>query len=163
MILAPKTPVLQMMRDLVLVPFEYEDLPLWYAWRSKERVARFMGGPLQVPLDSIQGSSLILSPWPERTWQWMLRGRDNTPIGSVSVWFGSKDVRWGETLIGPDELAGRGIGSSVKRAVLDHLFRDPKIEYVRTWVNPANVASQRFNRKFGAVLEPDGHLVFHRP
>lgn len=165
MLLAPKTPILKVGRDLLLVPFDYEDLPLWYAWRQSERVARFMRGSRaqSLSLSKIMGSSEILAPWPRQTWQWLLRGSDNTPLGSVSVLFMPHGVNWGETLIGPDEVAGRGIGSAVKRAVLERLFQEPSVEYVRTYVDPHNTASLSMNKKHGAVLQPDGHLLFQRP
>lgn len=145
--------------SLELHPTDLEDASFIYPWLDNPLVARYSSGVLISHMMVLQDfKERMAHEWDAKNKHaWTIRMADNTPVGYMSVLRrqGKDEVRWGFSVIGPDDMRGKGYGSVAKRLVLDHLFSLPDVQRVITWVHRDNAASRRFNERCGAQIIED--------
>lgn len=144
-----------------LRPLTDGDLPLLAEWRARPHVAARWGDP--DPVDEL--ASELLSGQ-VAAYVGVLDGRDAAFVQVYRV-MGSGDGWWpdekdpgarGIDLFLADEAdLGRGLGTELVRAVLDHLFADPAVSRVQA--DPAPDNHRAIATFFGAGMEHAGEVA----
>jgi RimJ/RimL family protein N-acetyltransferase len=156
------------------------DLPLLDQWLTRPHVAEWWGPPLSLAQVEQEFGPLLSNE--STTRPYVVLG-DGAPIGYIQsyVAMGSGEGWWPDErdpgvrgidqfLAHPEQL-GRGLGTAMVRAFVEHLFADPSVTRIQTDPSPANTRAIRCYEKVGfhavgEVVTPDGPallMVCNRP
>ena len=146
--------------NLVLRPFRTEDASIAYEWFNHEGVYRFMGGrPISDGI-KLEDMEARIANTPSE----FLRGRfmyaiwtqENDLIGQMQLRVkpteSGKVVMWESSVVGAANFRGMGVGLAAKTVLLEHIFSDPSVKEMQTFVHRDNTASLTFNMRCGAQV-----------
>jgi len=154
-------------------PLTPTDLPLLHEWLARPHVAEWWGTP--VSLAEIEQEYRPMVGGKSTTRPYVALG-DGAPIGYIQsyVAMGSGDGWWpneqdpgvrgiDQFLADSDQL-GRGVGTTMVRAFVQHLFTDPTVTRIQTDPSPRNRRAIRCYEKagfhaVGEVDTPDGRAL----
>lgn len=157
-------------------PIAEDDLARLHEWLKRPHVAQWWG-PAE-PIDELRDYCLAENAEPNAT-RAFIAWQGGQPIGFIQAYVvkGSGDGWWIEEtdpgargidqFLANESMLGQGIGSSMVRAFLDHLFTDPAVTVVQTDPDPANERAIRAYaragfRAIGNVVTPDGPALLMR-
>lgn len=118
------------------------DLPEFHRYRSDAKVARLQGwSPMSLAeaesfiLDNSALCSLNKGAWFQLA---VARKEDDLLVGDVGLWLGkdSTEAEFGLTI--SPKFQGQGLGSETVRSVIELLFEDHAVRYVRASVDARN-------------------------
>jgi RimJ/RimL family protein N-acetyltransferase len=158
---------------VVFRPLRLTDLPLLHHWLARPHVAEWWG-----PAPSLSEVEQEYGPLTsdQSTTRPYVVLRDDAPIGYIQsyVALGSGDGWWPDErdpgvrgidqfLAHSDEL-GRGLGTAMVRAFVQHLFADPAVTHIQTDPSPENWRAIRCYERAGfhaagEVNTPDGRAL----
>jgi RimJ/RimL family protein N-acetyltransferase len=151
-------------------PLSLTDLPLLHEWLARPHVAEWWSRPFSLAEVEQEFGPLIDDQSTTRAY--IVLG-DGTPIGYIQSYIamGSGDGWWPDErdpgvrgidqfLAHPEQL-GRGLGTAMVRAFVEHLFADPAVTRIQTDPSPRNSRAIRSYEKagfhrVGEIDTPDG-------
>ena len=155
-------------------PLTADDLPLFHEWLTRPHVAEWWGGaPSLADVEREYGPALAGAE-PTRCY---LALEDDTPIGFIQSYVPAADhsggwwvdehdpgVRGIDQFLADADRLGRGLGTAMVRAFVDHLFADPSVTRIQTDPSPDNARAIRCYEKagfraVGEVDTPDGRAL----
>jgi aminoglycoside 6'-N-acetyltransferase Ib len=156
---------------LTFRPLASADLPMLHEWLSRPHVAEWWGPAPSLAELTADYAPSIAGTAP--TWAFIAL-RDGVPIGFIQAyapaawhhegwWLDEHDpgVRGIDQFLADAGQLGRGLGTTMVRAFLDELLRDPAVTRIQTDPAPDNARAIRCYEKAGfrasrAVITPDG-------
>lgn len=141
---------------IVLRPLEEGDLPSVARWRNEPRIRTAFFNKMIV---SISGQrrwyEQVLA---DRTKQYFVSEmRDGTkPIGLISlidIDFMNRKAELGTTIVGEQNMWGKGIATEMISLLLDYAFTDLSLNKIYAYAIEANVGSIRAKEKSGFKVE----------
>ena len=157
------------LETLAFRPLALRDLPMLHGWLHRPHVAAWWGEPSTVvELEQDYFSESAASE--TRAYIASLAGepfgfiQSYVSLGSGGGWWEHETdpgVRGIDQFLANAEQLGRGLGSSMVRAFVEQLFKDPAVTGVQTDPSPRNERAIRSYRRAGFVIHgevvtPDG-------
>ena len=158
-----------------------DDLGLLHDWLNRPHIVEWWGGE-EPTLQEVEAHyrPAVLAEANVTPYIGLLDGRpfayaqSYVALGAGDGWWEDETdpgVRGIDQSIGEAELLGRGHGTQLVRALVDHLFTDASVTMVQTDPSPDNLRAIRCYEKAGfrslkTIVTPDGpalYMVHERP
>lgn len=162
-------------RPLTLRPMTAHDLPMLHQWLNRPHIVEWWGGErpaLQEVLRDYDPKALAearVTPWIGMLGDVPFAyAQSYVALGAGDGWWEDETdpgVRGIDQSIADPALLGRGLGTRLVRALVDHLFTDPQVTRVQTDPAPDNARAIRCYEKAGfeqvrTIVTPDGPAVY---